>query len=150
MTSTENASTLPCAAPCSESLRREALTTATGLAALVGDWHTLTEERTPVEQFAWSEACSETLARRDRLRVITVCRGEDAVAIAPLFVRRGLSLGRLEMLGVSLLGEPMDLVATDAESLEHLCDALVRARRPLLLGRLPESSPVIAALKKSL
>jgi CelD/BcsL family acetyltransferase involved in cellulose biosynthesis len=45
------------------------------------------------------------------------------------------------------LNEPADFVYTDREALGALADAIVRLRQPLLLGRMPEDSPTIEALR---
>ncbi|MBI4627386.1 MAG: GNAT family N-acetyltransferase [Candidatus Rokubacteria bacterium] len=99
-----------------------------------------------MQQFSWARACAETFASDGELQVVVV--GEPRpTAIAPL-VRRG-RLGRLELLGVRELHEPMDFLYADVFALEQLARALAGLGSPIFLRRIPADSPVVSAMRNA-
>ena len=63
--------------------------------------------------------------------------------MAPL-VRRG---AQFELLGAEMLREPTELLAEDDDALRELAKGIASLRTPVLLHRLPATSPSIRALK---
>jgi hypothetical protein len=91
----------------------------------------------PTADPAWTEACIEAFDLEPRL--ISVDGGH-----APLARVRG----RLELAGATTLFEPGDFAARDGMVLERLVEIAVDDRLPLLLFRLPSTSPTIAAIRE--
>jgi CelD/BcsL family acetyltransferase involved in cellulose biosynthesis len=120
------------------------------LAELESGWEKLEASSTsPMESFGWAMASAVSLAREQAPHVVVTTRDDTPCAIAPLARCRGWGLGRLEVLGMSRLNEPGDLIFADHEALSELIEQVVRLRRPLLLGRLPSDSPTIQRLKQA-
>jgi CelD/BcsL family acetyltransferase involved in cellulose biosynthesis len=95
---------------------------------------------------AWIHACALTLCAADVLRVITVRRGGELIAAAPLAsVRRGGS-SRLEFAGSGSLYEPSGLLSAGEEALTLLLQAMLSLGQPLILSRIPSASPTCAQL----
>lgn len=97
----------------------------------------------PTQDAAWAIACAEAFGDAHVL-----VHGELAApeAIAPL-ARRGR---RLELLGVTQLYEPADVLARSEQALDALAEQVLRERRPLFLGRIPAGAPIVAALRRAL
>ncbi len=116
---------------------------------LAGGWDELAAgSGMPTQYHAWAQSCAEAFLRPgDRLSVL-VAQGVDSTAIAPLVHRRGWP-GRLELLGMGEVYEPMDFLYTSPSSLEALAEALVELEAPLLLGRIPAGSPSIKVLQRA-
>jgi CelD/BcsL family acetyltransferase involved in cellulose biosynthesis len=119
------------------------------LEPLAAEWRALEAIATsPTQHLIWSRSCaasfydsraSHTIVARDQGRV---------TAVAPL-VRTAGPIPRLELMGVRELFEPTDLLYLNASALEELAHSLARQPLPLLLMRLPASSPVAGALKRA-
>jgi CelD/BcsL family acetyltransferase involved in cellulose biosynthesis len=105
------------------------------------------ESNSPMHQYAWVKACTSAFATDGKLQLIVVGADQPS-ALGPLVVR-GRRLNRMEFLGVDALYEPTDFPHSDAASLQHLIEALVELRRPLLLRRVLADSPVITALRSA-
>lgn len=119
-----------------------------GLTGLQQAWEALTAAATsPMQHYIWARACAETFAAA-RLRVVAVESQGEIVAIAPLRARGGFPT-KLELLGVTELYEPTDLLYADGAALAALAETLADMGLPLRLGRLPAYSPVIGALEKA-
>ena len=69
--------------------------------------------------------------------------------VAPLVVDRSAWPPRATLLGVADLQEPMELVYADEPSLNRLAERLADLRIPLIVERLPQDSPTIAALRRA-
>jgi CelD/BcsL family acetyltransferase involved in cellulose biosynthesis len=118
------------------------------LVALEDAWNALAAARGPTCQLAWTAAGIAAFTGEDELRVVVAGVPPHAKAIAPL--RRGRRAGAaLEFISADELYEPMDFLYADAEALAAVTDELARAKVPLFLNRLPESSPTIGALRSS-
>jgi CelD/BcsL family acetyltransferase involved in cellulose biosynthesis len=102
----------------------------------------------PMEQFAWARACAETMDDRYRLRILAVGPPDEPWAIAPL-VRRRRPVAPLELLGVSELGEPMDVLYADADAAAGLVDVLAGSLAPVSLKRVPGASPALDAISRA-
>jgi CelD/BcsL family acetyltransferase involved in cellulose biosynthesis len=119
------------------------------LDGLRGAWKTFSASaRYPTQAFSWVRACAATLAAPGELHVVVVEDPSGPVAVAPL-VRRRRGGVRLELLGVQELREPMDFAWASDAGLGALAEALVRARLPLDLERVPADSPALAALERA-
>ncbi len=101
---------------------------------------------TPFQQFAWIAAAADTLAAPRQLRVLTVEAGGSS-AMLPL-VRRFDRGPRLEVLGSRELYEPVDAICTDPDVAVALASAARTLAWPLLLGRLPAESRLVAAFRE--
>lgn len=101
----------------------------------------------PIEQFDWVATCADTLRPGSQLQVLTVRRGPELLAMAPLvWERDGLSR-RLRMLGVAEHHEPMDLLQRDQGALKKLVAHLTRWRRPVVFERMPAESKSVRILE---
>lgn len=99
----------------------------------------------PIEGFAWSRACAETVAA-DRAAALVVGSLAQPVAIAPGVIRPR-RLSPLEMIGVAELGEPMDLLYADDAGAARVARALAHSRAVLDLRRVPAGSSALAAIE---
>jgi CelD/BcsL family acetyltransferase involved in cellulose biosynthesis len=98
----------------------------------------------PGQDAPWTLAAAAAFPGEPRIFVVGDPAAPDAVA--PL-VRAG---GQLELLALSHLHEPTDLLARSPEALEELLTGVLRERRPLALARIPADSPTIPALRRAL
>jgi CelD/BcsL family acetyltransferase involved in cellulose biosynthesis len=114
-------------------------------------WEALDRQvASPMQTFAWIEACAETFGQEHGTEIVIGCRNNEVVAVAPLFVRSRTWSGRRELLNYDRLYEPADLAFRDTESLVALACAVRDRRRPLLLERLFAASPTIVAVQRCL
>jgi CelD/BcsL family acetyltransferase involved in cellulose biosynthesis len=102
-----------------------------------------------MQHYIWSESCIGELVKASAVRIVTVGDPSAPEAIAPMAVRGKIS-GRLEMLGVDMLHEPMDLMYRDHAALSQLAAVLAELRAPLVFRRLPAASPAAAVLSDAL
>ncbi len=100
-----------------------------------------------MESFAWAEAAAASLADEQSPRIVAIALNGAAQGIAQLARIRASALGRLEMLGVGRLNEPSDFVFSDHAALTALISEVVKLRRPMLLNRLPATSPTMNVLQ---
>lgn len=128
----------------------EVVSSHAGLEALAPGWDRLAESAAlPMLTHAWVLSCAATLYRDDALHVVTVRRQGVLAGVAPLVARIHGGIRRLELLGGSYLGEPSGLLYDSSEALETLAQAMVEARMPVLLARIPAQSPAIAKLRSA-
>src|SRR5262245_37080014 len=120
------------------------------LPALADAWDRLAAAQAggPMQYAAWAQAYAEMGAAPERALHVVVVGAPQPTAIASLVRRRG-GHGRLELLGVQELYEPLDFLYATPAALDPLADALVRLGVPLFLERLPADSPVVAALQRA-
>ena len=112
-------------------------------------WDILADKSgSPMQYHAWAQCAATTVAKDYEVRVIVVGPPRQPTAIAPLVTRRG-EYGRLELLGVDALHEPMDFLYADPSALHLLAQALLRMGCPLFLTRVPAESPVVEALRSA-
>jgi len=122
---------------------------ATESADRLPDWDPLltgAPARTPMQTQAWMRACAETFARDLPLNIVVVEDESGLVAIAPL-VRRGGFPARYELLGLRELAEPTDFVYRDERALRALVTVLAQDGTPLVLERVPASSPMVTMVR---
>ncbi len=120
--------------------------TADGFDHLQAGWEALSPILpSPIATFGWCAAAS--LAAQQQPRLVVAEQDSSIRAIAPLAMCRGLSFGRLEMLGMEVLNEPGDFAYSEPAALDLVVRRAIRFRRPILLGRLPAESPTIAAFR---
>jgi CelD/BcsL family acetyltransferase involved in cellulose biosynthesis len=100
--------------------------------------------RSPIQSVAWVEAWLDTLGRAWEVNAFVLGSADEPQAIAPLAVAAGAA-GRLELMSVSDLAEPLDLLG-EPDAAAALAGELVRLRRPFLLRRLPLGSPAAAEI----
>ncbi|QDT55625.1 Proline dehydrogenase 1 [Caulifigura coniformis] len=100
----------------------------------------------PMEQLEWVDAC---LHGGPRPQIVAISETSYLRAFAPLarVSRRGIL--SLEMIGVGDHFEPMDFVASDGAALQTLCAAVRSQNVAIRLGRLPQGSPTIPALRQA-
>ena len=117
------------------------------LAGLMPGWARLAARvgTTPVQDAIWSAACPETVDEGLPLSMVVVGSVHEPRALAPL-ARHG---SQLELLGAASLAEPSDLLAEDEDALRELAARIAALKTPVVLHRLPASSPSIAALKQA-
>jgi CelD/BcsL family acetyltransferase involved in cellulose biosynthesis len=97
----------------------------------------------PTEDVPWSLAASAVFPGEERFLLVD---GEQGCEAAAPLVRRA---GVLELSGARELGEPADFLARSPEALEKLCHQVISSRRALLLHRVREGSPTLAALREA-
>ena len=102
----------------------------------------------PMDQAIWTSSCVRAFGTGQRLQIVSIGGEDRPSAVAPLFVPEN-GPPRLEVIGASLLGEPMDLACADAEARDSLCRALARQRLPVFLPRVPAGSPTLAAMQRA-
>lgn len=126
----------------------EVVTRLSQLDSLRSSWDALAADGSgcPTQQFAWARACAESFPDQ-ALRIVAVRRGEDAAAIAPLSLREASK--RLQLLGVSDLYEPSDLLFRDHEALCQLAGSIAASGFPLLFARIDARSPTIGTLRRA-
>lgn len=98
----------------------------------------------PMQRLAWTGACADTLERGAPLNVLALDDPAGA-AVAPLVLRP--ETGRLEIGGLSKLGEPADFVWNDEAALVELTERVAADGRALALGRVPADSPTLDAVR---
>jgi CelD/BcsL family acetyltransferase involved in cellulose biosynthesis len=104
----------------------------------------------PTEQYDWARTCAAmngTYVRRPL--AVTVNRGEELVAVAPMDVKPVNGICRRVMLGVDLLHEPADILAADPQALDEIAHVLAKDPAPISFGRLPADSPSTTALRSA-
>jgi CelD/BcsL family acetyltransferase involved in cellulose biosynthesis len=109
----------------------------------------LTKAYGPIEQFVWTTSCLATLDASRPLRVVTLTRDHECVALAPMVLRRVRAIRRLVLIGVNDLHEPADLLAVDNDALHRLATSLVARREPMVIERMLADSPTLAALAQA-
>lgn len=112
------------------------------LETLVSAWDRLAQ--TPMQQSIWARAWAETLGANHSVRVLTAGPPDHPSAIGP-FVSHGRSPVRFELLG-SDMHEPMDVLGDDEGALAAIAAELVHLKAPLVLRRVPASSPFVTAV----
>jgi CelD/BcsL family acetyltransferase involved in cellulose biosynthesis len=101
----------------------------------------------PMQHSSWIRAWLETFEPAYEAHIVVAGPLEQPRAIAPLVARRG-RLGRLELISVRELGEPVGVLSDgDSESLAEVGRALIELGEPLILQRLAAQSPLVAALR---
>ena len=123
----------------------EILREKSSVAGLVPGWARLASESgtTPTQDANWSIAAADSVDAGRPLLIVVVGDVERPRAVAPL-VRRG---AQFELLGAEMLHEPTELLAEDDDALRELAKGIASLRTPVLLHRLPATSPSIGALK---
>ena len=123
----------------------EILREKSSVAGLVPGWARLASESgtTPTQDANWSIAGADSVDAGRPLSIVVVGDVERPRAVAPL-VRRG---AQFELLGAEMLREPTELLAEDDDALRELAKGIASLRTPVLLHRLPATSPSIPALK---
>lgn len=146
MALTETEIEAPTATPPAGPLSCRIVDTSDGFNQLQAGWEALSPIlSSPMETFGWSAAANSTVQQQPRL---VVAEQDGSIrAIAPLAKCRGLSFGRLEMLGMEVLNEPGDLAYSDLDALDSVVRRAIQFGRPILLGRLPAESPTIESFR---
>src|ERR1019366_3420933 len=130
------------------SMKARVIDSIEALDALRAGWERLEIQSSFLMQhFIWAQAAAASLTREGELHIVVIEEGGEVKAIAPLVHRKGSSC--LEILGVSELYEPTDMIWADPAALDSLTTALVDLGVPLYLTRIPAHSPLTHALKKA-
>lgn len=126
----------------------EVVRSRSALAALATEWNALAVSAPlPMLSHAWVLSCAETLYREDELFIITVRAAGVLAGVAPLVAQRRSGVIGLTLIGNSYLYEPSGLLYKDHEGLDALLGAIVDARRPLVLSRIPTEAPILSRLR---
>ena len=116
-----------------------------GVAGLSDGWPSSPDAVSALgQQHAWVMAGAQTLVDGRRLRIVAAGSGGSR-AIAPL-VEHPVH-GRLELLGLHDIAEPLDFAGSDESAMAELVQAVIDLRRPIRLGRIPAESATIPALR---
>lgn len=104
----------------------------------------------PMQTFAWMEACSSTFGRELRMELVVACDENEIIAAAPFATRRGSPGRRTELFTYGYLCEPVDVAFRDADALAELASFLARQSKPLIIERMFAASPTATALTDAL
>jgi CelD/BcsL family acetyltransferase involved in cellulose biosynthesis len=117
--------------------------------ALASQWAGLPQAEQEFPQSPeWSLTAAESLYPSGSLRLIHLRNGEELMALAPLAIALGGSaLQRLEICGAGTLFEPCGFNYRDEASLVVLCQAVVRAGRPVVLQRIATEDALARVFK---
>ena len=127
-----------------ERSRIEIVRTRGTLEALAPEWSVLAESSgLPMLSHAWVQSCADALYAEDALYVITARARGVLVGVAPLALEYRAGVRRLSLIGASRLYEPSGLLYDTPETLDLLVRAIVDARRPVTLYRIPAHSSII-------
>ena len=104
-------------------------------------WRRLAEcSRPALSEPEWyASAIGTTHTADDEVTIVTVWRGEELTAMAPLILVRDGG-GRYEIIGSRVLHEPSEILAVDGAAADAIAGHIVALGRPVLLSRLPASS----------
>jgi CelD/BcsL family acetyltransferase involved in cellulose biosynthesis len=100
-----------------------------------------------MQHSTWLRASFASFGLEYEPRMLVLGDLDDADAIAALGVRRD-RLRRLEFIAVRELSEPLGLLATGPEALEELAEAAINLFEPLVLLRVPRTSPFVPGLRR--
>lgn len=118
------------------------------LNVLAAEWETLAESLgLPMLGHAWVRSCAEAFYGEDELHIITLRRHGCLVGVAPLVATKRAGIRYLELAGVAHLYEPSGLLYRDDEALASLARAIVDCGMPVVLVRIPVSSPIVLQLR---
>ena len=124
----------------------EVVTTRDRLEQIEPEWNALADRLgTPLLRHEWFAEAAAALSPGAPLAVHVVREGARARAIAPLALEGAGLDARLRMLGAQNY-EPEAFLWDDEEALRAACESVIRTGRPLLLLRLPDDCPELAAL----
>ena len=120
------------------------------LEVLRDDWNALADvQACPLLRHEWTLAAARTLHAPDALRIVVQTDGEGRLtAVAPL-ARIGWMTGRLGLVGVDSLGEPMGGPAADRGALAALYQELFSLRVPLVLQRIATDRVDMAEMERA-
>jgi len=117
---------------------------------LVGAWQRLERMASlPTQNLAFVRALSRTLLAGAQLSVLIALGAEGADALLPL-CHDGGYFARWRAIGPQEVFEPVDALFSGEEGLAALAAALARQSRPLVVDRIPASSPLIPALQHAI
>lgn len=116
---------------------------------LIARWRLLPQAAQEFPQSAeWTVVAAQSLYAHDTLRFLQLSQQDEVIGLAPLAVTsRGGWVERLEIAGASTLFEPCGFLFRDQETLRALCDAVVRAGRPVVLQRIEADGALAQAFK---
>lgn len=115
---------------------------------LIARWRLLPQAAQVFPQSAeWTTVAAQSLYARDTLHFIQLSQRGEVVGIAPLAMTPGGRVGRLEIAGATTLFEPCGFNYRDQEALHALCEAVIRAGRPVVLQRIEADGGLAQAFK---
>jgi CelD/BcsL family acetyltransferase involved in cellulose biosynthesis len=120
------------------------------LEGLASEWDTLAASlELPMLSHAWVLSCAESLYKEDELYIITVRVRGTLAGVAPLVAKNRSGITCLELIGVSHLHEPSGLLFDSDNTLDVLLGAILNARRPVVLSRIPSHVPITSRLRSA-
>lgn len=115
---------------------------------LIARWRRLPQAAQEFPQSAeWTAVAAQSLYASDALRFIQLSQQGEVVGLAPMAVTRGRFIERLEIAGAATLFEPCGFAYRDQETLQALCESLLRAGRPVVLQRIAAEGALAQAFK---
>ena len=116
--------------------------------SLASQWKALAlTSKSASTQFEWVDAAAQHFTHEGQLHVMFLHDSGRLLAAAPLSRRTIGGAQCLTGLDGGALGEPIDFLAADPESLEELCVQVAGAGWPLWLERVPVQSALVTALR---
>jgi hypothetical protein len=112
-------------------------------------WNSLkTSLDLPMGEFEWLLSSFENLSSGKKPYLEYTTEDDKIMALAPLVKAPGF-FSPLELIGSGEHGEPIDFCYANSKALRELVSDLSNNNRPLLLNRVPLTSPLHSAIKKS-
>jgi CelD/BcsL family acetyltransferase involved in cellulose biosynthesis len=116
---------------------------------LASQWKALAvSSKSASTQYEWVDAAAQHFTHEGQLHVMFLHDGGRLLAAAPLSRRTIGGAQCLTGLDGGALGEPVDFLAADPESLKELCVQVAGAGWPLWLERVAVQSPLVAAMRR--
>lgn len=132
----------------SSALRWASLTQTADLQRLEPAWRDLSQRcGSALEQFDWVSSCAELMSDAGQLHVAAAFLEDRLIAAAPLAITRLRGVRRQVLLGEEELGEPANVLVSDAAAAGQLADWLINQGTPLVWQRVPADSPIVSALR---
>jgi CelD/BcsL family acetyltransferase involved in cellulose biosynthesis len=131
------------------SITTEIIDNSSDLASIANEWNALADPfKTPLLRYEWFNASANAFSSICKLNIIVLRSDGKIIAIAPLVFTKIFGLKRLELLGASVLGEPIGLIYKDTETLTTLINEILHLRKPIFFRGLPSNSLEIDILKR--
>jgi CelD/BcsL family acetyltransferase involved in cellulose biosynthesis len=114
----------------------------------IARWRLLPQAAQVFPQSAeWTLVAAQSLYAHDTLRFIQLSQQDEVIGLAPMAVTGDGFIERLEIAGATTLFEPCGFKYRDQETLGALCDAVVRAGRPVVLQRIEADGALAQTFK---
>jgi CelD/BcsL family acetyltransferase involved in cellulose biosynthesis len=111
-------------------------------------WKGMQGQCSPAQEHIWAVTYAESFRHFEKPRVLCLAASGQVRALAPM-ASAAQGSSRLELLGTRAIQMHSDLIYENEAALEMLTHTLAHLRVPLLLRRVPRSSPTVAAIDRA-